>query len=756
LNARQHTEESQIIAGAGAFGAVTIATNMAGRGVDIKLGGDLPEELIDSVNRVLRRSGFDNPYDMRMEERQQKLLALTPEQFGIYEAGVHRFLQHMEDMRQVNALGGLHVIGSERHEARRIDNQLRGRAARQGDPGSSRFYLSLEDELMARFGGEQANNLMQRFQVDDAMPMEVGLVGRLVEQSQTRVEGANFDVRKHLLEYDDVVNSQRQRIYAQRDLIFTKDDLSEDVTEMLRTEVQRRIPEALKDKDGPWKLIAWLDQIQPPISVGGILFPSYSLKLLLQHLESQKAGFSNLADVQDALLGLVSDALKTEDEHLLHVVDGLLESTQQRLEEQLEERRQALDTFFEGLDIGEGDESTPRNPREILDELSGVVHVPLKLSPEEQRLLRDDPHSLEDSLRAQVESAVTNQALVRLLGAVERRLEEPLDLNIAQLPSNWDKLAEQVFAALETVQARRRERLLGSNGHAADGAIPRDLETAINRVQGPLTSNHLTGLLMTLPQGSRATFDKKTHRRVFQRTTRLTYTYLAAHLLEGRDSQEIADEVLQHLEAAQAMLRRTHGANEFARLAGYRLDELDQTAQSALCAVLGEEVCKQMQGQPLQALDRDETIKVMDELGRMALTTIYRRLLLIVITELWVDYLTQMEALRVSIGLEAYAQRDPLVQYKSKASELFQTLLGNMRLGVVSRMFTFRPANMSSVQAESRKLASDEGSDELAAEAETVETGEFEVQEGEEETEGVESAETSTLSRSQKRRRRRR
>ena len=104
-------------------------------------------------------------------------------------------------------IGGLHVIGSERHEARRIDNQLRGRAARQGDPGSSRFYLSLEDELMRRFGGRQVESIMQRMKIDDAVPMEVGLVSRLVEQSQTRVEGANFDVRKHLLEYDDVLNA---------------------------------------------------------------------------------------------------------------------------------------------------------------------------------------------------------------------------------------------------------------------------------------------------------------------------------------------------------------------------------------------------------------------------------------------------------------------------------------------------------------------------------------------------------------------
>jgi preprotein translocase subunit SecA len=354
-----------------------------------------------------------------------------------------------------------------------------------------------------------------------------------------------------------------------------------------------------------------------------------------------------------------------------------------------------------------------------------------------------------------VESAVTNQTLVRLLGAVERRLEEPLGLNPTQLATDWDKLAEQVFAALEAVQSRRRERLLGSNGTSSEGAIARDLETSMNKIQGNLTSNQLIGLLMMLPQGTRAAFDKKTHRRVVQRTTRLTYTYLAAHLLEGRDSQEIADEVLEHLEAAQAMLRRTHGANEFARLSGYRLDELDQTSQTALCNVLGDEVCRQMQGQPLNALGRDETIKVMDELGRMALTSIYRRLLLIVITELWVDYLTQMEALRVSIGLEAYAQRDPLVQYKSKASELFQTLLGNMRLGVVSRMFTYRPANVSGVQAESRKLDPDNGSAELEAEAEAAESEEFEAQVEEDEGESEESAEASTLSRSQKRRRRR-
>jgi preprotein translocase subunit SecA len=353
-----------------------------------------------------------------------------------------------------------------------------------------------------------------------------------------------------------------------------------------------------------------------------------------------------------------------------------------------------------------------------------------------------------------VENAVIGQSLTRLLGAVERRLEEPLELNTAQLSTDWGKLTEQVLTTVEAILARRRERLLGSNGRPTEGAIPRDLETAVNKIQGPLTSIHLTGLLLMLPQGTRATFDKKTHRRVFQRTTRLTYTYLAAQLLEGRDPQEIADDVLKHLEAAQATLRRAYGASDFSRLAGYRFDELDASTQRSLCAVLGEEVCRQLKGQPLQALGREETITVIDELGRMALTSIYRRLLLVVITELWVDYLTQMEALRVSIGLEAYAQRDPLVQYKSKASELFQTLLSNMRLGVVSRMFTYRPANFSNVQAETRKPALDENAVEPEEEVEASEPEEIEdFEQGE--TETTSAAETGTLSRSQKRRRRR-
>ncbi len=758
LNARKHTEESQIIAGAGAFGAVTIATNMAGRGVDIKLGGDLSEDMIKSVNRVLKRTGHPDPYDLRMEERLQALRQVSPEHYSIYQADVQAFLDYMSNMALVKELGGLHVIGSERHEARRIDNQLRGRAARQGDPGSSRFYLSLEDELMRRFGGQQAEGLMLRLRIDDAVPMEVGLVSRLVEQSQTRVEGANFDVRKHLLEYDDVLNSQRKRIYGQRDLIFTKDDLHQDVIEMLATEVQRRVPQALEEPEGPWKLLDWLDQIQPTLNLGGALFPSYSMRLLLEHLTKNRGQYTSPADVQDALLRLAGDSLQAESEHIQRSAETLLENTRQRLDEQLKERAEALDTFFEGLGLEEGEE--PRTPRQLLDELQSMVHVPLRLTPDEQRLLRTEPRQVREAIRQQVQAGVTAQVVTRLLGALERRLGESLELSPDQLPvGDWDALSEQVLQALQTALEERRQRLLGE-GSASASPLARDLENALAKTGQGLTSGQLLGLLLMMPQGSRASFDKKTHRRVMTRTTRLTYTYFAARLLKERSDEQITEDVLKHLEVAQETMRRAWGGGEFSRLSNARLGELDPRAQTAIRLALDEETCRYLETAPLNTLDRAQALLVVDALGRRALSEVYRQVLLGVITELWVDYLTQMEALRVSIGLEAYAQRDPLVQYKSKASALFQDLLSAMRLGVITRMFTYRPRDLSSVQSELKRTGS--GVDEKAArlaeaqEAEPLPEEAIEtVENGDDEASRPTDEREEGLSRSQKRRRRR-
>jgi len=208
LNAKYHEQEAQIIAQAGRIGAVTIATNMAGRGVDILLGGN-PEFL---AREDLKRSGID-PLKAMPDQVEKALKDVSP------------VIQ--EEHEKVVGLEGLHVIGTERHEARRIDNQLRGRAGRQGDPGSSRFYLSLEDDLMRIFGSERISGLMARIGMSEGVPIEHNMVSRAIERAQKQVESQNFSIRKHLLEYDDVMNKQREAIYGQRKDILKGKDLKE-------------------------------------------------------------------------------------------------------------------------------------------------------------------------------------------------------------------------------------------------------------------------------------------------------------------------------------------------------------------------------------------------------------------------------------------------------------------------------------------------------------------------------------------------
>ncbi|MFQ6110224.1 MAG: preprotein translocase subunit SecA, partial [Candidatus Aminicenantales bacterium] len=213
LNAKYHEMEAKIIAQAGRVGAVTIATNMAGRGVDILLGGN-PEFL---ATEQLRKRGID-PSEASQEEWEKALA----------EAKRITDLEH----KKVVGLNGLHIIGTERHEARRIDNQLRGRAGRQGDPGSSRFYLSLEDDLMRIFGSERISGLMARIGMEEGTPIEHKMVTKAIERAQKQVEAQNFSIRKHLLEYDDVMNKQRETIYAQRREILEGKDMREYVLEL--------------------------------------------------------------------------------------------------------------------------------------------------------------------------------------------------------------------------------------------------------------------------------------------------------------------------------------------------------------------------------------------------------------------------------------------------------------------------------------------------------------------------------------------
>ena len=221
LNAVNHDREAYIIAQAGQKGAVTISTNMAGRGTDIILGGN-PEYLVKEklINEFGAEDDLDDVAGERRKKRQEELLAKAVEETKLQR-------------EEVVALGGLHVLGTERHESRRIDNQLRGRSGRQGDPGSSQFFVSLEDDLMRLFGGDSIASLMDRFGIEENVPIDHPLVSRGIENAQKKVESRNFEIRRNLLDYDDVLNKQREVIYSQRRRVLEGENVKEPILDMV-------------------------------------------------------------------------------------------------------------------------------------------------------------------------------------------------------------------------------------------------------------------------------------------------------------------------------------------------------------------------------------------------------------------------------------------------------------------------------------------------------------------------------------------
>jgi preprotein translocase subunit SecA len=300
--------------------------------------------------------------------------------------------------------------------------------------------------------------------------------------------------------------------------------------------------------------------------------------------------------------------------------------------------------------LADNTENETRRPNVILEELSGLVRVPFKLDSTQLTQLVNDPKDLADELRAQVEAYVTFTTITRLANTIEFRLGEPLGLNPVELQElDWSDVESQVQERVRQALAVRQEKLLGT-----DGQILHDLDSALERItdQDDQTKLRLLGLMS---QGTSTSFDARTHRQVRQVFTRLHYVYLAGEMLRNSDNQSLEEDVLDHLQKAQQAQRGAWGESERVRL-----------------------------GENAPAIPAEE-------LGHSIQTQIYRQVLLGAITELWVDYLTRVEALRVSVGLEAYAQADPLVKYKSQASEMFQSLLSDIRAAVIGRIFLYQP-----------------------------------------------------------------
>lgn len=260
LNAKFHEQEAHIVAQAGKFGAVTIATNMAGRGTDIKLGGNADYLAKDFMKKkgcpdhiLAEADGFGDT------DNEEILIARK-----IYKDLLEKFSSVIkEEEKKVLEAGGLYIIGTERHESRRIDNQLRGRAGRQGDPGASKFFISLEDDLMRLFGGERIQNIMDMLRIEEDQPIETKSLTRTIESSQRKIEGRNFAIRKSVLQYDDVMNKQREIIYTQRDMVLDGKDVHGFILnmmeEMVSDIVDTYIPEGVIKDD--WNLVGLRDHL---------------------------------------------------------------------------------------------------------------------------------------------------------------------------------------------------------------------------------------------------------------------------------------------------------------------------------------------------------------------------------------------------------------------------------------------------------------------------------------------------------------
>ncbi len=311
LNAKQHEREALVIAKAGAPGAVTIATNMAGRGTDIVLGGNLEMRLKDAKTEAEKQ---------KIQERWAK------------------------DHQEVLDKGGLYVIGTERHESRRIDNQLRGRSGRQGDPGETRFYLSMDDSLMRIFGSERIATMMQRVGMEEGEAIESRLVSRVIENAQRKVEGHNFDIRKQLLEYDDVANEQRKLVYSERNELMSTEDVSENVEEMREDVVESVIDRSIPPQSLPeqWSV----DQLEDDLKL------EFGLELpVKQWLDDDKKLYEET--LRDRIIEKVDESYKAKEAQYGSEIIRHLEKVimLQTLDTQWKEHLAAMDQLRQGIGL---------------------------------------------------------------------------------------------------------------------------------------------------------------------------------------------------------------------------------------------------------------------------------------------------------------------------------------------------------------------------------------------------------------------
>jgi preprotein translocase subunit SecA len=481
-----------------------------------------------------------------------------------------------------------------------------------------------------------------------------------------------------------------------------KEDLTEDVMEMVKLDLEQRVNNAMLDEEGPWKLMAYLSDVQPSIDYEDVFFPSFHLKTILEEYGGSLGDFPIPKDkVKPFLLKLSEDSLNAEITHAVDSSQKFLVRVDETIETQKQERFDTLDSFLAGLEDTENIEAL--KPQQLLQELSTLVRTPLQLNSRQLQELIEGSNDIENEIRNQIENFLLNINISRAVGTFAVRFNN-LDVKPGDIQGkSWDESVDILLDAVDDAFAKQKNALLGEQGQLAI-----DIDNWLRQIDSPtIDRDNFFRLMVSLVQGNRLAFDRKTHRQVKQRYNRLNYIFLAALALQKQEKAQISQSVLEHLQDALIALQSVWGIYELNRLQQNQvsLSNLDEKNRDLIVKEIGHEKFEELRNKIIPEFNSEERILLRDILGKRIRNEIYRELLLSIISQMWVEYLTKVEALRVSIGLEAYGQRDPLVQYKGKASELFKALLEDIRSALVNRMFTYRPSQRVNTTIEKERVS---------------------------------------------------
>jgi preprotein translocase subunit SecA len=638
LNAKHHKREAEIVAQAGRKAAVTIATNMAGRGTDIILGGN-PETMAWAQLQDKYATRLDVP-----AEEWHQLVADIEHREGMKTEGQH-----------VKEIGGLHIIGTERHEARRIDLQLRGRCGRQGDPGSSRFYLSLEDDLMRIFAGEWVKNLLTRLGMQEGEAIESRMVSRRIEGAQKKVEERNFEVRKNLLEYDEVMDEQRKRVYRYRQQILDGINCRDLITDMISKQVEQYMAGFLSPTYGTDSFAA---------AAGNVL-----------HVQLDPKNFRN-TDFKDAQRIAVDEATRMAESQILDAIEENLPSDEDESEWNWAALATTVNTRW-GLNLRDRDlKKIGRD--DLSEELIKLAH---------QAIERIDLSQTERYLDPDF-GVRTACAWLRDKFGVEMSANEARDLEPPQMTS----LAQQRATAAYDQRESEYPVLAGLYRFSARGAG--------NQRQGFLRED--------LVEWAKRRFDAELSVDDLKNKQREEIRSLLVE--HSRRNNELANKVAAEAEqrVAQLFADEPNTSATVGVVTGHngKLDDLTNWLKTTCAAEISTD--------DLAQLDREsawrKVSQIVEDHFRPEMRRMERALLLQILDSTWKEHLLAMDHLRSSVGLRGYAQIDPKVEYKREGMSLFERMwvsVGNYVTDLIFKMEQLDEGFVGSTWVESRAIKED-------------------------------------------------